>query len=330
MKPLELERALHKRDIAPLYFFHGEETYLIDRMVGILKATVVESHLADFNLTTFYAGESSARDIMNTARTFPLLSDRRLVIVKEADKLKTSSWKELSTYVTDPLPSTCLVFCAEKLALNATLLTPFKRKGEVVRFYHPFEREIAEWIRKMVKEFDKTITSDAVTLLCMELESDLQTIYSELQKIAAFVGEKKVIGKDEVREVLSEAGGASVFELIECIGNRDQESALMLLKRLLEAGEYPLKILTIISRHLRMLTQAKEMLKEGISSAEVGSTLGIRDFHLKGFLRQANSFSLAKAETYFTSLFRTDEMLKSSRIPKKLILERLIDDLCRN
>lgn len=328
MKPLELQKAIRKRDFSPLYFFYGDETFIIDKIVGEIRGILIDPDLSSFNLNIFYGKESISHDIINSARTLPLLSDYRLVIVKEADQLKPASWKDFSSYFNHPLPSTCLIFCAEKMALKSELLKIFRAKGKVVRFYHPYDREIPEWIRKIAKECNKKISREAVALLSVALENDLQKIYNELQKIAIYVGEKGVIERDDVEETLADIKGATVFDLVDCIGSKDVESALIVLRKLVEAGEYPLKILMMITRHVRLMAKAKEMLKEGSSSADVGRTLGIRDFYLKGFLDQVKTFSLVQAETYFTHLFCSDQKLKSSRISKRLILEKLIANLC--
>ncbi|MBW2184331.1 MAG: DNA polymerase III subunit delta [Deltaproteobacteria bacterium] len=328
MKPLELQKTIQKRNLSPLYFFYGEEIYLIDKMVDEIKGIVVDPKLADFNLSVFYGKESTSQDIINSAKTFPLMSDHRLIVIKEADRLKESSLKEFSSYFADPLISTCMIICAEKMALNANLLKVFRKKGEVVRFYHPFDREIPAWIRRIANGLSKKISQEAVTQLSVELGKDLQKIYNELQKIAAYVGERKVIEGNDVKEVVADVKGSTVFNLMDCVGNRDVEGALDALKRLMESGEQPLKILRMITLRIRQLARGKEMLKEGISQAEVGSSLGIRNFFLKGFLTQVHAFSLAQAEVCTNHLFYSDWKIKSSRVNKRLILEKLIIELC--
>ena len=328
MKPLELQKAIQKRNLSPLYFFYGEEIFLIDKMMDAIKGIVVDPKLADFNLSVFYGKESVPQDIINAAKTFPLMSGHRLIIIKEADRLKEFSWKEFSNYFKDPLASTCMIICAEKMVLNSTLLKVFRKRGEVVRFYHPFDREIPAWIRRIANGFSKKISQEAATLLSVELGKDLQKIYNELQKIAAYVGERKVIEGNDVKEVMADVKGSTVFNLMDCVGNRDVEGALSALKRLIESGEQPLKILRMITLRIRQLARGKEMLKKGFSQAEVGSSLGIRNFYLKGFLTQVHAFSLAQVGACTNYLFHSDWKLKSSRVNKKLILEKLIIELC--
>ncbi|MEE8382303.1 MAG: DNA polymerase III subunit delta, partial [Thermodesulfobacteriota bacterium] len=85
MKPIELQKTIQKRNLSPLYFFYGEEIFLIDKMVDEIKGIVVDPKLADFNLSVFYGKESTSQDIINSAKTFPLMSDHRLIVIKEAD-----------------------------------------------------------------------------------------------------------------------------------------------------------------------------------------------------------------------------------------------------
>jgi len=297
-------------------------------MVDDIREAVVDPHLADFNLNLFYGKESNPQDIMASAQTLPLMSDHKLIIIKEADRLKVSSWKEFSSYFADPPSSTCMIICAEKMVLNASLLKIFRKKGEVVRFYHPFDREVPSWIKRIAHECNKKINQEAVSLLRMELDNDLQKIYNEMQKVAAYVGEKKEIEENDVKEVVADVKGATIFNLMDCIGNKDMGGALDALKILTESGEQPLKILRMITMRIRQLAKGKEMLQEGLSQADIGRSLGIHNFYLKGFFTQVRAFSLAQVEDFTHYLFRSDWKLKSSRVDKRLILERLIIALC--
>jgi DNA polymerase-3 subunit delta len=327
MKPLELQKAIKQKKIAPLYFLYGEESFLLEETITSLKESLVDPNLLHFNYTVFNGRESTAQDIVTSAKTHPLSGGYRMVVVKEADKLK-SSGKDFTTYFNHPSLTTCLVFCGEKLSLKSNPLSAFKKKGVLVRFYHPYDREMPGWIKTIAQFFNKKVSGSAVALLSTELENDLQTLYKEVEKIAAYVGTREVIEVDDVKEVVSVNRGTTVFTLTDRIADRDKEGALSTLKQLLAAGEPPLKILTMITRQVRMLAQANEMLGRGLSKTEVGKNLGIRDFYLKDFIRRARVFSRTQGERSIHSLFHTDWKLKSSRVDKKIVLEDLISGLC--
>ncbi len=327
MKPLELQKAIKRKEVAPLYFLYGEDSFLLEKTVTGLKESLIDPNLLDFNLTVFNGRESTAQDILCSAKTHPLSGGYRMVVVKEADKLK-SPWSNFTPYFNQPLLSTCLVFCGEKLPLKSNPLSAFKKNGVLVRFYHPYDREIPGWIRNIAQSCNKKVSGSAVALLSNEIENDLQTMFQEIEKIAAYVGTREVIEVDDVKEVVSVSRGASVFTLTDHIADKDKEGALFTLKQLLAAGEPPLKILTMITRQVRLLAQAKEMLEQGLSQQEVGRSLGVRDFYLKDFIRRARVFSRLQGERSIYFLFHTDWKLKSSRVDKRIVLEELISGLC--
>jgi DNA polymerase-3 subunit delta len=120
----------------------------------------------------------------------------------------------------------------------------------------------------------------------------------------------------------------SIFNLTDCLAGKDRVSALDALQCLLEQGEHPLKILAMIARHYRLMVRAKEMVQKGSSATDAGKRVGINDFHLKGFVKQVQAFSLDQVQDYFTLLFQSDRKLKSSRINEKIILEDMIARLC--
>lgn len=327
MKPLELQKAIKRKEIAPLYFLYGDEPFLLEKTVASLQEKLLDPNLTHFNLTVFHGSESTPQDIISSAKTHPLAGNYRMVVVKEADKLK-SPWKAFTPYFSQPLASTCLVFCGEKLPLKSQPLSAFKKKGFPVRFYHPYDREIPGWIRNIAQTCNKKVSGSAVALLSTELENDLQTIYKEIEKLAAYVGDREEIEIDDVKEVVTVNRGVSVFKLNDHIADKDREGALYVLKHLLGTGEPPLKILTMITRQIRLLVRAKEMLEQGLSQPEVGRNLGIRDFYLKDFIKRAQVVSRTQGEKSIHLLFHSDRKLKSSRVDKKLVLENLITGLC--
>ena len=327
MKPLELQGELEKGNIAPLYLFYGEDVFLIDRTMDQIKNLLVDPRAASFNFSLFYGGESDPRQVISAAQTLPLAGKRRLVVVREADRFK-SSWKDFASYCAHPLPSTCLVFCSGASTLKADITSLFKKNGAAVRFYHPFSSEMPEWIRRMARERNKKIGREAAALLGESLENNLQGISNELEKIALYAGERNVIEREDVEAVITAVREVSVFSLTDCLAGKDRLKALEILRRLLEAGEHPLKILTMIARHYRLMARAGEMVREGTSATDAGKRLGIGNYHLTGFARQVEAFSPGRTREYFSLLFNSERRLKSSRISEKFILEDMVARLC--
>ena len=91
MKPLELQKAIKRKEISPLYFLYGEESFLLEKTLASLKENLIDPSLHHFNLSVFNGRESTPQDILSSAKTHPLSGGYRMVVVKEADKLK-SPW----------------------------------------------------------------------------------------------------------------------------------------------------------------------------------------------------------------------------------------------
>ena len=98
MKPLELQKAIKRKEIAPLYFLYGDESFLLEKTVACLKDELIDPNLIHFNLSVLYGNESTPQDIISSAKTYPLSGDYRMVVVKEADKLK-SPWKDFISVI---------------------------------------------------------------------------------------------------------------------------------------------------------------------------------------------------------------------------------------
>jgi DNA polymerase-3 subunit delta len=149
-----------------------------------------------------------------------------------------------------------------------------------------------------------------------------------MEKLALFTGEKKEISKDDVEKMISRLRTESVFELVDHIGNRRQYEALITLSQLLKSGEQPLKLLALIVRQFRMISRASTLVKQGLKPAEITNALKIREFVWEKLYPQVNKFSEKKLMDCFQQMWEADIALKTGSIPKKLILEKLVMELC--
>lgn len=174
----------------------------------------------------------------------------------------------------------------------------------------------------------KEILSEAADLIGEQVGNHLGQIHQELEKLAAYVGDRKRIGVEDVEAVISRVRIHTVFDLTRAMGMKNGPEALRILNQMLESGESHLRILTMMVRQFRLLWIAKEMRSRGIREREIGKAVGIPDFFLQGFLAQLNSFSDRELIEGYRRLFETDVALKSRSTSKRILLENLIISLC--
>lgn len=314
--------------LLPLYYLYGDDSFLIQKAIEKIKGRILDSSTASFNYDVFRGGDLELGKVLNIAVTSPLLSQKRIILVKEAELIKEKDLHTLIPYLKNPSEFTIVIFWSrqKKIHEENIFFKEFKRKGKLICLNHP--KEIVSYIKKEVEKFGKKIGLDAINLLVQTLGNDLQSIHNELEKLFLYVGEKKIVTVSDVEKVVSQVKMASIFALTEALGRQQCPKALSLLKEMLDGGEIPLVILGMIARQLRLILKTKLILQKGASSKEIEKELKVPFYLAKELLKQAKNFSFSQLKEDFAKIFHTDLALKSSPLPSSLLLEKLIIELC--
>lgn len=329
MKIDEFNKAVSRGDISPLYYFHGDEPYLMERAVKRLTDLVVPPDFRDFNLDVFYGNECKGDEIVSVAQTLPMFADRRMVIVKRAGDLSAAALEILAACAVDPPPTTCLAFVGEKVDQRKKFFQELKKKGELVECKRPYENQLGAFIREEAKGLGKRIEPAAAEMLVYLVGSNLGELTTQLEKVALYVGQREAISIGDVRGIVSDTKVESVFDLANAMGERDPAKALRSLATILRDGEAPLMLLAMIARHFRQLWRVRDLMAQKVAQQDLSRLLGINPYFLKGVMAQARNFGTHELKLVFESLYAADLELKGggSRRPA-LIMERLVMDIC--
>jgi len=326
MYPAEFEKCLSRGDIAPLYFFTGGNSRLIEEKISRITDHLFGDNDPALNLNYFDAQTHTPPEIVQTAQTIPFASPKRLIIVRRVHTYKAKQLEKFKDYFTSPSGKCCLICLADTMPLKGALLTAFKKHGHSVSFANPRnEEEVKPLIREGFKRHGKRIAQDALQYLAENICLDTRIIANELEKIALYCGKTANITLDDIIEVLSGGSKASVFQLVDAIGGGNSKSAVQMLNGLLDDGMQPAQILGMISRQFRLVTIALAGIQEGDSIDRIGRRLGLKYTTItRKIINQAKRWPGENLVSVFNEISRTDFLLKSSRINKKLILENLI------
>ena len=329
MKYQDFLFTLKQHKLSPLYLFYGEEEFLIQEALDLIIETVVEPGARDFNFNVLYCRDTSASDIVNLAQTLPFMSEMRLVIAKEIDAFKAADVEELTPYLKDPSPSTCLVLVSNQGRYDKkAVVSAVEAKGGVIRFYPLLDREIVGWIESRAQSAGVTIQRDAAQYLWQTVGNDLQKIKNELEKVKIYLKDRTSITFDDVKTVVGDFREYSSFDLAAALGQKNREKAFSILSRLLQEGEAPVGLLGSIAWNFRRLLQAKAMEAAGIGSDEILKKLRVI-FHQAGlFKEQMRQYTMAELQEAFSVMLEADRALKSSGLNGRLVLERMILRLC--
>ncbi len=328
MKYQEFVHAIDKGQIRPLYYFYGDEPYLMDKCVQQLLEHLVSADLRDFNLNVYYGTESKGDEIAETAATLPMFASWRVVVVKKADALSAASLEVLSSYIQNPSPSTCLLLQGEKIDQRKKFFTEIKKRGELVEFKRLYENQLAAFVRNEASLRGRKIEPAAAEMLVYLVGNSLQELVSELEKAILYVGEAQEILVSHVRSVVSDTRVNSVFELTDALGEKKLEKALRSLGRLLNDGEAPLLVLAMVTRHFRQLWKVRELLERRTPAQEIGKIAGINPYFLQGIVAQARNYSLVELRRVFERIFHIDGALKTGGGKPPVLLEKFLMDVC--
>ena len=322
-------RQFERGEVKPIYLFQGQEMFLLEECLELMKQTLVPAESADFNLSKFTAGDAAIGDMMDQLQTMPFLSKWRLVIVTGIQNLKAAEQKLLLPYCASPNPSTCLVLTTPKLDSRTKFGQTLKKQAEIVQFWKMFERDLPPWIVKRARKYGRSMSGQAAHLLLEFVGNDLRQLDNELKKIIAY-GKSREIRPELVQQVVGDIRERDIFELVDALGSGDVIAALGVLNQLLTEGEQPLRILAMVSRQFRLLWKAKACLVEqhSLSSKQLAGKIGVPFRSAEGILRQVQRFSQVKLKEGLKRLYDVDRALKSSTNSPKILLEDVFIDLC--
>jgi DNA polymerase-3 subunit delta len=328
MKNAESQKSKKEEAFGPLILITGEEELLMADWLEKIKATVVDPSAADFNFNLFYGSAALVDEILTAVQTFPFLSDRRLVIVKEADLIPAKELEKLIPYINGPAPSTCLVFAAPKADMRKTFFIRLKEKGKVISCQRLYENQVGPWIRNRVKEAGIEIEENAAAYLKLEFGADLSKLSMEIEKLKAYAGGKKRISFEDCQVLSKGQRNCSVFDLVNETGSKNRSRALLLLASLLEEGQQPLVLLAMLLRHFRNLLKLGECKASGFSKGEISKSLGIPEFYLFDILKHSTLYPQKEIAAAFPLFLEADFQLKNNVRPPERVMEALILDLC--
>lgn len=319
--------------MAPAYLLVGEEVLLREEFLSRLLRALLPSGMEPLNLDVLVGTEAAGEDLITRCRTVPAFSPRRVVVLKEADRLRPETWESLLAYLETPASTTCLICIAEKLDSADRRLQRIEQVGKLLRFAPPRteeerQRQAQRWITERARQQGKSLTPEAQMLLLTLQGPDLLPLAHEVDKLCLFVGERPQIDLEAVEALVGQARVHGIFALTRAVGHRDLEGALSCLRDLLVRGEEPLRILGMMARQVRLLLRAKELLAESRPSSEMSRLLGIPRVFLSEILEGARISSVAGLEGGLARLLDLDRALKSSGKGQPLYLELAVIELC--
>ena len=205
----------------------GEEPYYIDKISEFIEETILTEEERGFNQMILYGRDVAVEDIVSNAKRFPMMAERQVVIVKEAQDL-SRTFDKLDEYAKNPQPSTVLVLCYKYKTVDKrkAVYKAIKKSGVVFESKKLYDNQVPDWIKRVLSPKGYTITPKASQLLVEFLGTDLGKINNELEKLQIVLPQNTQITPEHIEENIGISKDYNNFELRKAIGARDSVKAL--------------------------------------------------------------------------------------------------------
>jgi DNA polymerase-3 subunit delta len=309
-----------------LYHFTGEDDFLKEEAWRQIVSLLVPEDLRSFNLDLTRGAEASADQIINQASTAPVNARKRVVVVFDLPKLSPFSKDVLLSFLPRIPDSVCLILLSPKITSTAKFYKSLAKIATTVEFPKMYENQAVGWAANRIRESGKRVEEGAAQMLVGLVGADLAELAAEIDKLVTYVGENKAITLSDVEAAVGMSRTDTVFQLIDCIGERDTTKALLILRSMILTGERPGGIIFWLTEHLGRLILTKEFSSR--SGGSLASFLKLPPFLASKYQKQAPNFTLEQLEKGVMLLYRADVDSKSNLMPDKILLELLAYNLC--
>lgn len=305
---------LKKRNIKPIYFFYGEEAYFIDKLSDYIENNVLTEAEKGFDQMILYGRDVSMAEVISNARRFPMMAERQVIIVKEAQDL-IRTFGQLESYLDNPQPTTTLVF-NYKYKKPDKRKKVFKKLAKTSVFFESkvlYENQVPSWIAQYVKKNGYLIEPKASQMLVEFLGTGLSKIVNELNKLYIILPKGTTISPEAIEENIGISKDFNNFELRKAIGTKNVLKANQIINYFTQNPKSNPLVLTIslLNSFFTQLLQLHALPNKNNSRA-VASALRVNPFFVGDYTTAAVNYPMRKVSQVIGLLREAD--LKSKGV----------------
>lgn len=218
----EIVRAVRAGNFAPVYYLMGEESYYIDKVSEFIVDSALKEEERDFNLTVCYGADVTADEVVNAAKRFPMMAQRQVVWVREAQNLQGK--ERLSFYLEHPQPTTVLILCHKHGVLDRRkkLASDIQKAGVLFESKKLYESQLPGFVSAYLRRKGVAMEQNAVMMVCESVGSDLSRLSGELDKLVLALPERETrIGASFVEQHVGISKEFNNFELVSALVAKD-------------------------------------------------------------------------------------------------------------
>lgn len=318
-----------------VYLLYGSERFLIEEAREKLMKSTLNKQSAEFDIAVYDMNEIPIEYALEDAETIPFLADKRVVILKNPTFLTAGmkfpsliehNVKKLEQYLNNPSPYSIVIFEApyDKLDERKKIVKLLKRTAKVFQTSPLHDNKMNDWISEECEKLHIAITEDAIHQLTLLVGNDLGKLKSELDKLALYVQSDDQVTVETVNLLVSRSLENNVFVLVDHVVYKRIDKAFQALYDLFEHKEEPIKIVALLARQFRIISQVIELGKRGYSQKQMASFLKLHPFAVQQAVRQSRQLCAEECFNMIQELTEADYLMKTGKFDKKLLLELVL------
>ncbi len=325
--PKDLTQSLKRGAIEPAYFLFGPEAYLRDEAARqIADEALRGTLLREFNESSFNLLTDDVRSAVAIAEQLPMMSDRRVVHVRNFGKLRDADEEVLLKYLDRPVETSVLIFTTDDLDKRKKLAKSLMA-GAAFEFQPLKTNELQSWIRAHLKQQQVEIEPQALQRILEMVRSDLHTLTNELNKLAAAALPAGRITTGLVDELISRSREHMNWELSDHLIAGNRRAALKTLRDLLDDGVEPVLLTGLIAGTYRRMALAQALLAGGSSPAQIFSEVRMPSFKQGAYLGMLNRTDSRIVTQRIQRIAEADLAIKTSKATPRMQVEMLVCEL---
>lgn len=337
-------RKIKNNEIQNVYLIYGEEEFLIQKFIKLVKEKLVLPNFEDLNFINMDNKDFTIDKFIDACETLPFMAERKLVMVRGLEVFRSKKRgiseedeKQLIDYIKKIPTSTCLLFYGNKTVdARKKIVKEIQKYGRSINFEKLSAKDLRQWIDETIKKYGKTIGSKEmeyfmgnIDYIGRDTNQNLLDIDKEIQKLIAYIGDRDKIEEKDLENIFSSNFQNDIFKLLDAIGKKQVGEGLKRLDFMLNQGEAIIKISVTLGNQLRNLYKTKLLLEEGYTSKTIASKIGIHPYVASKTVSQCRDFSLGTLENLLNKYLQMDVAMKSGKIQNTIAMELFIMEMCK-
>lgn len=285
---------LKNNTVSPIYILTGDEAYYIDELANVFEHSLLDESEKDFNQTLFYGRDITVDDILSSSKQYPIMAERRLVLVREAQDIEKKDWSKFESYFKNPVPTTTIVICFKYKTIEKAFLKKVDKIGIVFESKKLYDSAIPQWTINYAKTIGIKINPQISQLIADYLGNNLGKIANELSKLKLNVREAEEITINHIEEHIGISKDFNVFELQKALSVRDILTANKIINYFdANPKENPIQLIlpALFSYFTKILIAAQVKEK---NATNIAKAIGINPYFAKEYMSALNIYSLDK------------------------------------